>query len=286
MSCTVRPSDSFVDGYPALAAFIASDRDGSTTIFKRFNRLAARNLLILQSDLAELEAKLDSFDKDDGGTLETLQSLRNLEDYKRRAEVVPERMKLINDIRATIKEYREALLFESTLATIPTPDRKTLKAFKDEFFHLKPGESTGWPMLGGSSSKLYDDPDDLLVFHAPEQRDRLTMFIQDNFGYLFKDKTISRLNRSANVDYASGRKIASFIAWLSTALAAILLIGAIIILYNVESDNLKLALIAIFTILFAACVGLLTNAKRSEIFSSTAAYAAVLVVFVSGNLGT
>jgi hypothetical protein len=29
----------------------------------------------------------------------------------------------------------------------------------------------------------------------------------------------------------------------------------------------------------------LTNARRAEIFGSTAAYAAVLVVFVSSNLG-
>ena len=42
-------------------------------------------------------------------------------------------------------------------------------------------------------------------------------------------------------------------------------------------------MIAGFTVLFAASVGLLTNAKRAEMFASTAAYAAVLVVFVSGD---
>jgi len=41
-----------------------------------------------------------------------------------------------------------------------------------------------------------------------------------------------------------------------------------------------------WTVLFAACVGWLTNAKRDQIFAATAAYAAVLVVFVSGNLGS
>jgi len=34
-----------------------------------------------------------------------------------------------------------------------------------------------------------------------------------------------------------------------------------------------------------AAIGLLTNARRAKLFGSTAAYAAVLVVFVSGNLG-
>lgn len=105
MSRATNSSEYYVDGYPYPAAFIASDRDGSTTIFKRFNRLAARNLLILQSELAELEAKLDYFDKEDGGDRETLQSLRNWNDYKSRAGGGPERIGLINDIRRTLKEY-------------------------------------------------------------------------------------------------------------------------------------------------------------------------------------
>jgi hypothetical protein len=58
---------------------------------------------------------------------------------------------------------------------------------------------------------------------------------------------------------------------------------------------------ALFTAMFAANVGVLTNARRAELFAATAAYvshsdlrtyanfggsyAAVLVVFVSGGLG-
>jgi hypothetical protein len=41
-------------------------------------------------------------------------------------------------------------------------------------------------MLGGHSSDLYDDPDDLVVLHTAEPPDRLTMFVQDYFGFLFK----------------------------------------------------------------------------------------------------
>lgn len=40
-----------------------------------------------------------------------------------------------------------------------------------------------------------------------------------------------------------------------------------------------------WTVLFVACVGLLTNARQDQIFGATAAYCAVLVVFVSGTLG-
>jgi uncharacterized PurR-regulated membrane protein YhhQ (DUF165 family) len=68
-------------------------------------------------------------------------------------------------------------------------------------------------------------------------------------------------------------------------LSAILLFGSVISLYFVRNPYALLGMLAGWTVLFAACVGFLTNAKRDQIFSATAAYCAVLVVFVSGTLG-
>jgi hypothetical protein len=48
---------------------------------------------------------------------------------------------------------------------------------------------------------------------------------------------------------------------------------------------MKLGFIALFTVLFAGAIPLVTNARRAEVFGACAAYAAVLVVFVSGDLG-
>lgn len=59
--------------------------------------------------------------------------------------------------------------------------------------------------------------------------------------------------------------------------------GAILLLRLLERETAQLGLIAMFTVLFAASVGVLTNARRVEIFAATAAYAAVLVVFVSSS---
>ncbi|KAF4467236.1 hypothetical protein FALBO_5895 [Fusarium albosuccineum] len=50
-------------------------------------------------------------------------------------------------------------------------------------------------------------------------------------------------------------------------------------LYFVSSPAAVLGMICTFTIAFALSVGLMTNAKRAEIFAGSAAYAAVLVVF-------
>lgn len=99
----------YVDGFPSLAAFIASDRDGTTAIYKRFNRLAARNLLALQSELAEIEAKLDRLDEEDKWNPEAMQSLRNWQKYKERAGCGPERMELMVQLKTAMKEYSKML---------------------------------------------------------------------------------------------------------------------------------------------------------------------------------
>lgn len=92
--------------------------------------------------------------------------------------------------RVCLGSTGEALIAESTIAALPSPDRKTLKAFRFNFFHGRPGSEEAFPMLGGRSATLYDDPDDLIALPTTETSDRLTMFVQDNFGFLFKVKRV------------------------------------------------------------------------------------------------
>lgn len=75
------------------------------------------------------------------------------------------------------------------------------------------------------------------------------------------------------------------VAVINVILVAVLLFGAICNLYHVTDEEKRLGLIAGYTATFAICVDLMTNARKAEVFASCAAYAAVLVVFISGNLG-
>lgn len=50
------------DGLPRFAALISFDEDKSTTIYRRFDRVAARDLLRMESELAWLEAEQDFLD--------------------------------------------------------------------------------------------------------------------------------------------------------------------------------------------------------------------------------
>jgi len=203
-----RPEKHYIEGYPSLAAFIASDPDRTTLIFKRFDRLAARNLLHLQSELAKLEAEQDALDKRASAEdMQSKQCLRNWEDFSQAAGTdlrQKERLDLAQRIRKVLKEYRalhtihkdylellltrigEALILESTLACFPEPSSKILKAFRRRFFNGDKGDEASFPVLGGNSSKLFDDEHDLVALKAEEQQDRLTTFAQDHLAFLFQ----------------------------------------------------------------------------------------------------
>ena len=100
-----------VKGYPSLANFIASDHDKSTAIFRRFDRLSARNLLYLQSELVQLEARQARYDAEDlERATEEKTSARDWDVFQAKAEEhgnvkEKERMALVLEIRAKIKEY-------------------------------------------------------------------------------------------------------------------------------------------------------------------------------------
>ena len=111
MRCTKDEMD-YVKGYPSLAAFIASDCDKSTAIYRRFDRLSARNLLYLQSELLELEARQDALDAEDSrGLIEDKESSRNWQSLQRKAAEPgntrqKERVEVLKEIRKLMKEYR------------------------------------------------------------------------------------------------------------------------------------------------------------------------------------
>lgn len=87
------------------------------------------------------------------------------------------------------------------------------------------------------------------------------------------------------VKHYESRWLVRFATFCSISIAALLLIGSILLLYYVQTPNARLGLVLAFIVLFAVGVSISTAATRDSIFASTAAYAAVLVVFVSGNLG-
>jgi lysylphosphatidylglycerol synthetase-like protein (DUF2156 family) len=162
------------------------------------------------------------------------------------------------------------------------PDKRPLEAFRD--FIAGSGSSkdaSAMPLISGRAKLFLDDETDLVALVKPAEEDYLSRFLQNH--WLFRKRNTSDPFDRTTIH--SNNHIVRTVAALDMVLAAVLLIGAIVNLYLVPNPKAKLGLVAMYTMLFAVSMAVCTNARRAEVFAATAAYAAVLVVFVSGDLG-
>lgn len=287
-------------GYANLAAFVASDKERSATLFRRFESLSARNLLYLESELQELETRQRKIDRadaaiaddpradpDDTDIATDWQVLREKAEDLREQNAV-ERMELLRKIRAKLEEYESALLRNSALNKLDRPTHQVFRAFRTHFHnqHLENSQHH-YPRLTGFGADLYDEEyysDIVSLGSRSEQEDRLTSFLRHRHPKYFMRKIDKDVLGSPSVRSMSEYRLQVFVGVLNVLLAASFLFGSIFNLYYVKSPRKRLGLISGYTVAFALCVSLTTNARKAEIFGSCAAYAAVLVVFVSGNL--
>jgi hypothetical protein len=175
------------------------------------------------------------------------------------------------------------------------PTRSVHEAFK-EYFWGNSEEPGGVPSLIGTSETVYglrdDAPDfdthaddrvrnDLLSLGARYREDRLTRLLRGTFPMLWK-------RRGSDADQVlslSDYRLGLVVGVVNVVVVAGLLFGAVFNLYYIRSEEKRLGILAAYTVLFAAAVTFLSTATRGEVFAASAAYAAVLVVFVSGGIG-
>ncbi|KAL8916485.1 MAG: hypothetical protein Q9208_008488 [Pyrenodesmia sp. 3 TL-2023] len=170
-------------GFPSFADFVAADADAA--IYRKYERLSARNLLYLQSALHELEGKLEHLDAEDVKEKE-----RHDREAQKRARLWPhyargdnerarKHRQLQEEIEAKLKAYHKALILENQVLKLSGPTPRVLKAFKRWF------ESNPLPVLWGRDKDLFRDERDLVAL-APVETDRLNIFLQNYFGWFLK----------------------------------------------------------------------------------------------------
>ncbi|RSM03282.1 hypothetical protein CDV31_010558 [Fusarium ambrosium] len=263
-------------GFPALAQRIAINPDYEAFIFRKFDRLSARNLLHLESRLTYLEWKLDQADAQAAHTQdnETLRSLRAWEAFEENAKNAarPEytRMKIAEEIKETLKEYQEALLRQNQIATLEGPRKRALEVVRAqsyEYVHNHFSDRRRRPILAGLAEKRLDECNhrDLVAVRRPADTDLLSRFLQDC--WIFKKTT----KITDETEYIEENHVVWVASAISTVFTAILLVGAIVLLHFLNKESVQLGVIAMFTALFAISVRVLTSARRAEIFASTAA---------------
>ena len=142
-----------------------------------------------------------------------------------------------------------------------------------------------------------DNEQDLVALNRPIDKDILSKFLRAYWPFSgqvsvlhlyhfvafhsFNEQYIENHDNARSFEHHS---LLFVVRLCSTAVAAILVIGPILALYFTKNQDVNLALVIAFVILFAIGLSICTGATRDSIFAGTAAYAAVLIVFVSGNL--
>lgn len=161
---------------------------------------------------------------------------------------------------------------QSAICKLDHPSSRVLHIYHT--FFRKPD-----PIVRGSAIHMLDHANDLGALHPPLDTDPLSQLLRDHWPFRVKPYPDPRDTTQHFLESHVKRAVIV----ITIVVAAILLIGAITGLYFLERPEAKLGMIAGITTLFAASVGGLTSAKRQEVFAASAAYAAVLVVFVSGD---
>ncbi|OQO10167.1 hypothetical protein B0A48_04524 [Cryoendolithus antarcticus] len=275
----------FEDGYPAITDFIARDPDHETYIFRRFSRLTATVLLGLQGELLSVEHELRKLEQEvqrgqDVDAHLAMRSWPRVVDstaVDAKSDLQKRRRFLADSAQAKLKEYHETLLRQAQISELEIPRSRPLHTYRVELN----GADGEHHKLDGLEEHMLDDQADLVTLAAPKNRDALSNFICDHWPFPGKRLSPHEWDRTRHFD---GRKVVLLVSALSTTIASALLVAPVLTLYFVTSPGARLALVIVFILLFSLAMSLATNASRDSIFAATAAYSAVLVVFVSGNL--
>jgi hypothetical protein len=167
----------------------------------------------------------------------------------------------------------EALALQETVLKMSKPEPGSIEAAKVWFDGKSEGANGRHASsFSGLGATRLDDENDLIALHPAFVKDWLVKLV--SLPYLRMLCLHSHVDESIAI--FSLRKVNRAVAALSMVIAALLLLGAIIALYLVTSNKLKLGLICLFTIAFALTINLLTNARRAELFASTAAYVSIV----------
>ena len=99
------------------------------------------------------------------------------------------------------------------------------------------------------------------------------MFLQNRLGYHLRDRRTGKGHPFSweGMHYYPDATIRHIVSFISVLLAALLLVGAIMSFYFVTKQAARMGLLAGFTTLFAGSIGLLTNARKVDIYAATAA---------------
>ncbi|KAM0324608.1 hypothetical protein ACHAQA_007996 [Verticillium albo-atrum] len=273
-------------GYARLANVMGQQPD--LAIFMRFIDVSAELLLHRQAEIMTLREDLWEYQKKDS------QALKGTDRYEYAYDSATLRAsqayrgdsgqwETLMELRTKVKEYQEALAAHRQMVEFRQPHRRQL----DSLVQWMEDSARGDISLTGVDSGIWKETDLAdLVNMEPSSPDGFTKRWSIQFIH-FYDKfighhihTYDEAEHMQNTVVYRNARILAVARTFKTIVACMFPIVAIISLYFIKTLPVRLGVIGAFTLVFALVLDKATSASVKDIFSATAAFSAVLVVFV------
>ncbi|KAE8448984.1 hypothetical protein EG329_008572 [Mollisiaceae sp. DMI_Dod_QoI] len=275
-----------MEGYAKVAQLMGSQEEFA--ILRRFRALNMQKLLYQQAEIIHLEAEVNELAKRDaehgerefhakdwwslsqGGTEEDLEQWHKF-----------------LEINEKLEHYNDAILKQATLARLEHPRTYDLEFLRSWF--RRPGMGS-FPLLG-MDRDAWDvkNDSDLIAIKpraAPDMFSKwFTEYLVPRYHHVLGQKFKKSLPEhvGAGIYHYKESTLESVLSILATVVASLLPICSVVALYIIQSNGVRLGMIAIFSACFSFALSIMTSARRIEVFAATAAFAAVNVVFLTNS---
>lgn len=272
--------DNHPKGYPRTAAYVNSTDD--TVLVRRFGDLRARLLLYKEVELTDLEQKLAKQDQEDKEKAATAWKVahsihhddgKGNEDKKALMEVIDRRL----------KDYDELLLRETEIRKLGRPSQRVHRNFMDWIWTQN--------SIGPEDQQfIFHEHDFVSLQHYEDSwldnvMHRFMAYCKRGLlRCIFVTKADKAKTSNPKVHFYSSERLNAVIRIIIALASAILLLLPVFLFLSIDLTPKTMAgLTLAFAFVFATSISVTTNARRQEVFAATAAYCAVLVVFI-GNI--
>ncbi|MCJ1398042.1 hypothetical protein MMC11_001239 [Xylographa trunciseda] len=273
-----------MEGYAKLAALMGAYPEAA--ILRRFGALGMQNLLYLQAELVQLESEFRHCSNENDNSENIYRAVFSkdwvtLAGYNDGEE---EQWALALRIREKLKEYGQALLLQTQLSDMKQPRPQDL-AFLQKWMKRP---SMGCVYLLGQDSDIWEKPErtDLVALNRCKSEGVFSLWVTETVIHQYHQLVGKYFRKpesavySANTVHYSQEGLSRIVSLVAMSFSSLLPIAAVTALYCVNSMSARLGMMAGFTVLFTLCFGILTNARSTDVFTATTAFAAVQVVFI------
>ncbi|KAF2252397.1 hypothetical protein BU26DRAFT_256403 [Trematosphaeria pertusa] len=306
------------NGFPRLAAFQSSEANFS--LYRSFSYLHSRVLLDLQDEITTLEKELDEIDWDDFDDEPDRLRSRDIDVAKASQDGnARNRRVILREIKDKLMEYDEVLIKARTLESFQKPSDRNYRSVRRYHHNTKPlmdaemdsirsKEDTvslrngrEWASFDGGVETIIGQIDRFLKWFFRLKTPPLQKY--------FRTPELREKTSNTYISFYSSTRIDKLVNILITLIIFILLVIPVVTMYQLTStsthessstnatssdsadfvntrDTLNaVGVLIVFTLLFSAAMSLLTRAARHELFAASAAYCAILVVFIGNFTG-